>query len=50
MCLDEKENDILAAEIAVWGYMWGVGGPGQNIHVLCMEDSCTLHYITSMIC
>ena len=93
MCLDEKENHILAAEIAVWGYVWGVwiyggcggpilpftqflfdqpflrigllveivvwaphcwvwgicgdtcgvGGPGQNIHVLCMEEdsSCT---------
>ena len=58
MCLDEKENHILAVEIVVWGYTWaphycgvwgicgdtcGVGGPGQNIHVLCMEEdsSCT---------
>ena len=46
-----KENHPLAAEIVVWGCeqilvqcgvaWYGVvwyGGPGQNIHVLCMEE------------
>ena len=55
MCLDKKENHILAVEIVVWGCIvgcggicgdtFGVGGPGQNIHVLCMEEDSSCTYV-----